>query len=154
VKVSTPIKTDSGDVNEAVASVTWTATGAGVAVGDFQQFAVSVGLPDVAATLLFPTAQTYSNRQVVNWVEQTPPGGPEPDNPAPHITLTAGSEGGGSTPTTAATAAPVLPKNIATTSDVDSAKTVGYVAIAVGVVGLIVAIIALVLGRRRPGASG
>jgi hypothetical protein len=122
---------------------------------------VSVGLPDFEDTLLFPTAQTYDKSvgdsgNTVNWVEQTPAGGPEPEHPAPSVTLTASSgDGHGSaTPTTdKATTAVSLPHDVATSSDVDSAKTVSYVALGVGIVGLIVAIAALVLGRKRPGPA-
>ena len=42
-----------------------------------------------------------------------------------------------------------LPKDIATTSDVDSAKTVGIIGLVLGALGLIVAIVALVTGRKR-----
>jgi uncharacterized protein len=153
--VTTAIQTDSGPVNDAVNTVTWSASAGtkGIAVGDFQQFAVSVGLPDVAGDLGFPAIQTYSNGQQVKWIETTPPGGQEPDHPTPKLTLTAGTEtsGGGTTPTTATTpvTGSALPKNIATTSDVDSAKNVAYVGLGVGVVGVILGALALALGRRR-----
>jgi uncharacterized protein YcnI len=162
-KLTTPVTTDEGaTLNEAVKSITWTASsGGGIKPGEFQQFRVSVGLPDFEDTLLFPTAQTYDKSvgdsgNTVNWVEQTPAGGPEPEHPAPSVTLTASSgDGHGSaTPTTdKATTAVSLPHDVATSSDVDSAKTVSYVALGVGIVGLIVAIAALVLGRKRPGPA-
>ena len=153
--VTAPIQTDSGPVTDAVDTVTWSANAGtkGIAVGDFQQFSVSVGLPDVAGELGFPAIQTYSNGQQVKWIETTPPGGQEPDHPTPNLTLTAGAEttGGSTTPTTATT--PVTgaasPKNIATTSDVDSAKNTAIVGVIVGAIGVILAAIALVLGRRR-----
>ena len=160
-KLTTPITTDEGaTLDEAVKSITFTAsTDGAIKPGEFQQFRVSVGLPDFEGTLLFPTAQTYDKSvgeggNTVNWVQQTPAGGPEPEHPAPSVTLTAGGDphGGGSTATTTP-ASPVLPKNIATTSDVDSAKSVSYVAIAIGAAGLIVAIVALLMGRRRPGPT-
>jgi hypothetical protein len=46
--VTTPIKTDEGEINEAVNTVTWTATAGGFGAGEFGSFAVSVGLPDDA----------------------------------------------------------------------------------------------------------
>jgi uncharacterized protein YcnI len=157
-KLTTPITTDEGDsLSEAVKSVTWTASGdAVIKPGEFQQFLVSVGLPDFEGTLSFPAAQTYDKSvgdegNVVNWVDKATPGGPEPEHPAPTVTLTAGGDTHGSTtPTTASGSSTPLSKNIATTSDVDSAKTVGYIAIGVGVIGLIVAIVALILGRKKP----
>jgi uncharacterized protein YcnI len=151
-KLTTPVTTDEGDtLDEAVKSVTWTATdGKGIEPGQFQQFKVSVGLPGDATTLVFPAVQTYSSGPPVNWVEVTPAGGPEPEHPAPTVTLTAGdgdAHGGGAA-ANAATAA-TLPKDLATTSDVDSAKTVGIIGIVLGALGLIVAIVALVAGRKK-----
>ncbi len=142
MKVTTPIQTDSGSVTEAVKSVTWTATAGGIAPGDFQRFAISVGLPDATGELAFPTQQSYDNGQTVPWVDVTPPGGPEPDHPRPTVTLTAGDE-------TAATTASALPAHVASTSDTDSAKTTGVIALVVGIVALLVALSGWVLGRRR-----
>jgi uncharacterized protein YcnI len=147
---STAIQTDSGPVNDAVDTVTWKANAGttGIAVGGFQQFPVSVGLPN-ADSLTFPALQTYSNSKVVSWVQVTPPGGPEPDNPAPVLTLTAG-ESSATTPTTVATdGSAVASSKLATKSDVDSAKTVSIIALIVGIIGVILAIVALVLRTRK-----
>jgi hypothetical protein len=45
-------------------------------------------------TLEFRALQTYDNGAVVRWIEATPPGGPEPDHPAPVLTIgaTAGED--------------------------------------------------------------
>jgi uncharacterized protein YcnI len=142
-----PVQTDSGPVNDAVDTVTWTATGTGIAVGDFQTFSVSVGLPDDVDSLSFPAVQTYSNKQTVSWIEQTPPGGQEPDHPAPVLTLTSG-EGGSTTPTSTPTASVTTAKK----SDVDNAKTIGIIALIVAILALIFGILGWVLGRRKPAA--
>jgi uncharacterized protein YcnI len=145
--VTTPIKTDSGDVNTAVKSVTWTATdGKGITQDHFAEFAVSVGLPD-ADSLTFPAIQTYSDGTKVNWVQVTPPGGPEPDNPAPVLTLTAGEAGAPTTPTTAATTGSAS-SNVSQ-NDVDNAKTIAIIGVIVGALGLIAGVAAIVLSRRR-----
>jgi len=148
--VTTPIQTDNGPVNTAVRSVTWTATdGKGITQDHFAEFAVSVGLPDDADSLTFPAIQTYSDGSTVNWVQVTPPGGPEPDNPAPVLTLTAGDEGGSTTPTsTTGTASSNVSK-----SDVDNAKTIGIIGVIVGALGLIAGVVAIVLSRRRAASS-
>jgi len=148
--VTTPIQTDDGPVNTAVRSVTWTATdGKGITQDHFAEFAVSVGLPDDADSLTFPAIQTYSDGSTVNWVQVTPPGGPEPDNPAPVLTLTAGDEGGSTTPTaTTGTASSNVSK-----SDVDNAKTIGIIGVIVGALGLIAGVVAIVLSRRRAASS-
>jgi periplasmic copper chaperone A len=157
--VTTPIHTDDGDVTEAVKSVTW--TGGHVVPGDFQQFSVSVGLPDDAASLEFKAIQTYSDGTVVSWIEDTTPGQPEPDHPAPVLTLTAGDDettattGAGTTATTTAStgtataSGPVVKK-----SDVNSAKTLAFVGIGIGAVALIIGLGAFAMGRgpKRPSA--
>lgn len=145
--VSTAIHTDNGDVNTAVKSVTWTATdGKGITKEHFGTFAVSVGLPDDAESLTFPAIQTYSDGSTVNWVQVTPPGGPEPDNPAPVLTLTA-TEEGSSTPTTAPSHGSA--SSTVKQSDVDNAKTVAIIGVIVGALGLIAGVVAIVLSRRR-----
>jgi uncharacterized protein YcnI len=151
--VAKAIQTDSGSVSEAVKSVTW--TGGHIVPGDFQQFKVSVGLPGDAASLEFKALQTYSDGTLVSWIEDPPAAGAaEPDHPAPVLTLTAaGDQTGGTTPSpTASTTPATLPTNVATTSDVNSAKTVSYIAIGIGAVGLILALGAFALGRgpRKP----
>ena len=82
-KLTTPVTNDEGEtLDEGVSSVTWTADdGKGIVDGQFQQFLVSVGLPE-ATSLTFPAIQTYSDGSTVNWTEQTVEGGPEPDHPA------------------------------------------------------------------------
>jgi uncharacterized protein len=141
-KLTTPVTTDEGDtLDEGVASITWTANdGKGILAGQFQQFLVSVGLPD-AESLTFPTIQTYSDGSTVNWAEQTVQGGPEPDHPAPVVTLTKGSEAASSPTSTTATASD---------NDSDSGKTIAIIGLIVGVVALIVAAFALVGRRRTP----
>jgi periplasmic copper chaperone A len=140
-KVTTPIQTDNGPVTSAVQDVTWTATdGKGIAAGHFQEFRVSVGLPDDADSLAFPTIQTYSDGSSVNWVQVAPAGGPEPDNPQPVLTLTAGAS---ATPATPAATSTVKK------SDVDNAKTLAIVGVVVGALGLLAGAGRLARGRRK-----
>jgi len=148
-----PIKTDDGEVNDAVDTVTWSAaSGGGIPVGGFAEFRVSVGLPGDTDTLEFPTIQTYSNGQTVNWIESTPPGGAEPDHPKPSLTLTSPA-GGATTPTTAAaagnTATPSATASNVKKSDVDNAKTLAIVALIIAIVALIGALIGFAVGRRK-----
>lgn len=137
--VKTPIQTDAGPVTNAIKDVTWTATGKGIPVENFQEFRVSVGLPADADALSFPTTQTYSDGSTVQWVQVSPAGGPEADNPVPVLTLTSGT----TTPTTAAT-------STVKQSDVDNAKTIAIIGIVVGALGLLAGIGGLARGRRRP----
>jgi uncharacterized protein YcnI len=144
-KLTTPVTTDEGDtLDEAVDTVTWTATGDGIAPGYFEQFQVSVGLPADGDTLTFPALQTYSDGTVVRWIDPTTPGGAEPEHPAPTVTLTAGDDGQGTTATTAPAA---------TTSDDKSedndSNALAIVALVVGAVALVAAVGAIAAGRRR-----
>jgi uncharacterized protein YcnI len=69
-------------------SVTWTAApGTGIGPDQFALFRVSVKLPD-SATVSLPATQTYSDGTVVKWDQATPPGGAEPEYPAPELALT------------------------------------------------------------------
>jgi uncharacterized protein YcnI len=71
-----------------VSSVTWTAApGTGIAADQFALFRISVKLPDIQ-TVSFPATQTYSDGTVVKWDQPTPPGGAEPEYPAPEVALT------------------------------------------------------------------
>jgi uncharacterized protein YcnI len=71
-----------------VRSVTWTAAPeTGIGPDQFALLRISVKLPD-KATLSFPATQTYSDGTVVKWDQATPPGGAEPEYPAPELALT------------------------------------------------------------------
>jgi uncharacterized protein YcnI len=151
-KLTTPITTDEGtSLSERVDTLTWTANdGSGLTEGEFQQFLVSLALPDVEV-LQFPTIQTYDNGDEVSWVQQTPAGGPEPEHPVPELKLVAGETGGGTTATTTPTASDgtAAPASDVKKSDVDSAKTLAIVALIVGIVGLLAGIGGFAMGRRR-----
>jgi uncharacterized protein YcnI len=69
-------------------SVTWTAApGTGIPTDQFALFRISVKLPDTQ-TISLPATQTYSDGTVVKWDQPTPPGGAEPEYPAPELALT------------------------------------------------------------------
>jgi uncharacterized protein YcnI len=81
-------KLDRNAAAGTVSSVTWTAApGTGIGADQFALFRISVKLPD-AQTVMLPATQTYSDGTVVKWDQATPPGGAEPEHPAPEISLT------------------------------------------------------------------
>ena len=103
--LATPVKTDDGEVSEAVRSITWTAQqGIRIGPGEFAEFEVEAGpLPDGADQLLLPTAQTYDDGTVTSWIDPPPAaGGAEPEHPAPVLRLVklpgAGRPGAGPPP--------------------------------------------------------
>jgi uncharacterized protein YcnI len=84
-KLATPIPSEDGDITEQVAKVTWRANSrAGwIAPNMFEEFGLSMRIPNTPGrTLAFPSAQTYSDKEVVRWM-----GGAGSETPAPTITV-------------------------------------------------------------------
>jgi uncharacterized protein YcnI len=87
-----PVVTDDGSFTTAVSEVTW--TGGTIEPGQYQDFSVSADpLPSGLRQLVFKAIQTYSNGDVVRWIDLSQPGQPEPEHPAPVLTLTAAAAG-------------------------------------------------------------
>ena len=151
--LSPPVTTDEGDsLSERLDTITWTAAdGGGLDAGEFQQFLVSMALPDDVDALQFPTIQTYDNGDEVSWIQQTPAGGPEPEHPVPELKLVEGEAEGGTTATTAPSAngGTAAAASDVSKDDVDNAKTLSIIALIIGIVGVVVGVGAFVLGRRR-----
>ena len=94
-KLATPLSTDDGEVTEGVFSITWTPDAQQDAIqpGQYDEFDISVGPLPEASSLTFKTLQTYSDGTVVRWID--PPaaeGQPEPEHPAPTLTLVPASD--------------------------------------------------------------
>jgi periplasmic copper chaperone A len=155
-KLATPIKSDDGEVTEAVTKIVWTAAaGGGIKPGQFQQFWVSLdSLPD-ADSIEIKALQTYSNGDIVRWIDDpAPKGQDEPEHPAPILTLVAGGdqEAAASAPASAA-AAPAPTATVAAASSTSSNNN--GTAIGLGVAGLVLGLIGAVAGLlafRRAGA--
>jgi periplasmic copper chaperone A len=151
-KLATPVKAHDHEISEAVSKITW--TGGTVKPGEFEEFEVSVGpLPDDVDALTFKALQTYSDGEVVRWIEEAAPGGAEVERPAPVLKLTKAS----ATATTATTApaqesqsGEVASEDVASKNDVNSAKTFGILGMVFGLLGFVTAAAAR---RRRPSAS-
>lgn len=145
-KLATPLKSEGGELTEAVSSVTW--SGGRIDPGQFQEFDVSLGpLPDNADRLVFKAVQTYSDKSVVNWDQDPGTGANEPEHPAPVLKLTPK----GAAPEGMAVAAATGPVTSAKADD-GTARTLGGVGIAVGVLGL--GLGAFGLARARNARSG
>jgi uncharacterized protein YcnI len=145
-----PVETEGGQVTEAVSKITW--TGGQIAPGQFQQFPVSMGpLPDADA-LVFKTLQTYSDGEIVRWIDATPAGGDEPEFPAPVLTLEKAEEGADHH---AAAADDDESEGSAGSDDHDdsSSDTLGIVALAVGALGVILGGVALARSGRSKTTS-
>jgi len=79
--------------SKAVSAIEWTASGPDSAVkpGEYEVFHISAGpLPD-SDRLVFKVVQTYDDGQAVRWIDLPVAGGPEPEHPAPVLSLAAAS---------------------------------------------------------------
>ena len=87
-----PVKTEFGDVTEAISKITW--TGGQIPPDGFDLFTVLGGpVPKNVNQLEFKALQTYSDGNVVQWIEPTVKGGAEPEHPAPVLELGNASSG-------------------------------------------------------------
>ncbi|MGC4805198.1 YcnI family protein [Micromonospora sp. DT233] len=148
-KIDPPVQVHGSEIAEAVSKITWTATGgAAVKPGQFQEFPVSMGpLPQVE-TMAFKALQTYSDGNVVRWIEVPTPGAEEPEQPAPVLTLTAAAPSPG-------TAAPVAAGADDSDDDSDDGATgtvLGAAGLVAGLAGLVLGGLAFVRTRRSPAA--
>lgn len=152
-KLPQPVEVEGATVTQAVTQVTWTAENGGIGPDQFEQFELSVGpFPEDVDAMSFPTTQTYSDGEVVQWNQPVEPGTPEaqePENPAPLLVLSGSEEAGhshgagtgeeGSTPEAQA-------------AEADSSDTVAR---ALGGVAVVLAagalVTSLVRGRRTRG---
>lgn len=121
--------TKNGD---KVSVITWTAAaGAAIKPGEFQEFAISAGpLPTGVDQLLFKALQTYSDGTVVRWIDPPKDGA---EHPAPALKLL---------PADAASPLPLADNNTGTSNGL------GWAALGVGVLALILAGLALIRSRR------
>jgi periplasmic copper chaperone A len=143
VKLAKPQVNDEGEkITDRVDTVTWTAAGGqgGIGPGQFQDFGLSLAVPDKAGSALtFKAVQTYSSGEVVRWI-----GPPDSEEPAPQVKLTAAEgEGGGTAP-----AAQQEPAS-GDSDDGGGSDALSIIALIVGAAGLAAGIAALLRGRGR-----
>lgn len=160
-RLDKPLEMHGEKINEAVTKITWTADGKGIEPGYFQKFPLSVGpLPEDTDALVFKAVQTYSNNEVVRWIEVPQDGQEEPENPAPVLALSTASEDGhhGSSGSASGGKAETASEKTATQntaaeapadSSDTTARVLAVVGIAVGALGVGYGVLA---GRRRPTA--
>jgi len=157
-----PVTNGDGTFTQYVSKVVW--SGGNIPVGGYQDFNIDVSDLPNAPTIEVKALQTYSNGDIVRWIDDP---STNPPHPAPTLALTppppdtsgaSTTVAPGATATTAASsgtqsaASTATLKGLAKTSDVNGAKTVSIIALVVGVVGLLAAAAALLM-RRRPAGS-
>ncbi len=154
-KLATPIVEDGETIDTEVSQVIWTWVGplGKVNNGQFVNFPLSLAIPTDAAgkALEFRTVQTYSNGQVVHWID--PSLGAE--HPSPRINITpkggaiediAGEEAGPQPNQTSTPAKATTP--VATVSSKNDSKGVAVAALILAVLGLIAGLTAVARTRR------
>ena len=138
-KLATPIKSDDGDITEAVTKITWTAdANSAIKPGQFQEFDVSLGPLPKSGQMIFKALQTYSDGDIVRWIDEPTTDGTEPDHPAPVLKLAAATA-----PTAAAT----------TTTKSDGPDAFGIAGFVAGLLALILALLAFQRSARKPAES-
>ena len=144
-KLPKPVKTEGGELTEAVTKITW--TGGRIEPGRFEEFDVSMGpLPTDTDRLVFKADQTYSGGEVVKWDQPPAEGANEPEHPSPVLKLLPK----GSLTATGLTAQ-VKPAAAASSASPDdgTARLLGGIGIAAGVAGIAVGAYGLTRARSR-----
>jgi uncharacterized protein YcnI len=132
VTLAQPVTTDDGSFSTAVSEVTW--AGGTIAPGQFQDFSVSADpLPSGVAQVAFKAIQTYSNGDIVRWIDLPQAGQPEPEHPAPLLALTPAGAATGTQPATSATSQP----NATPAPGNTTAISLGAAGLAAGLLGLV-----------------
>jgi uncharacterized protein YcnI len=104
-KPSTPVEAHGAKVTETVSEIIWTAQDqkAGIRPDEYDEFAVSAGPLPKADSMAFKALQYYSDGEVVRWIQERQPNAPEPERPAPVLTLLPSSPTGAGQPASAPT---------------------------------------------------
>jgi uncharacterized protein YcnI len=158
-KLATPLHSDAETIDSEIAQLVWTWTGplGEVADGQFIQLPLSVAIPsDVAGKALeFRTVQSYSDGQVVHWIDPSL----DAEHPSPRINVTAkggaiediaGDEAGPAAGQTSAARSSGATGKAATTagSSGGASKGLALAALIVGALALLTALFTLFSVRR------
>jgi periplasmic copper chaperone A len=157
-KLAKPISEGGETIDTDVSQIVWTWTGplGKVDNNQFINFPLSLAIPaqDAGKALEFRTVQTYSNGQVVHWIDPSLTA----EHPSPRINVTAkggvvaeiaGDEAGPTAGETAAGASTTTPAPApATKSSGGASEALAVAAFVVGAVGLLTALVALVATGR------
>jgi periplasmic copper chaperone A len=158
-KLATPLHSDGETIDSEIAQLVWMWTGplGEVSDGQFIQLPLSVAIPSDAAgkALEFRTVQTYSDGQVVHWIDPSL----DAEHPSPRIDVTA--KGGAIEDVAGDEAGPVAgqtrtaasgPSTDETTTSAGSrggaSKGLALAALIVGALALLTALFTLLSTRR------
>ena len=151
VTLAKPLTTDDGTFTTAVSEVDW--TGGSIPPGEYQDFQLSVDpLPTDTTQLVFKAVQTYSDGDVVRWIDLSTSSDSDPEHPAPVLTLTPASSSGdaaaSSTATTAASSGSVNSASGSSSSSPSTNDALGIAGLVLGAIGAACGAAALWFVRR------
>jgi periplasmic copper chaperone A len=151
VTLAKPLTTDDGTFTTAVDEIDW--TGGSVPPGEYQDFQISVDpLPTDTTQLVFKAVQTYSNGDVVRWIDLSTSSDSDPEHPAPVLTLTpvsasASASSEAATSPATVTATPTVASASASTSN-SSSNALGIAGLVLGAIGAASGVAALLFVRK------
>jgi uncharacterized protein YcnI len=160
-KLATPIRQDGETIDTEVSQIVWSWTGplGKVENNQFIDFPLSLAIPESAAgkALEFRTVQTYSNGQVVHWIDPSLTA----EHPSPRINVTArggmveeiaGDEAGPAAGQTGPGQSAPAPATAAVKASGGASEGLAVAALILGALGLVAGLAALARSRRRAGA--
>ena len=149
-KLATPIKTNDGELTEAITKIIWTADAdSAIKPGQFQEFDVSLGPLPETDQIVFKALQTYSDGEVVRWIDEPSTTGAELEHPAPVLKLAKKSTAA------APTVAPAAVTDAAPAAEGGDDSGDGT-AVGLGIAGLVLGLAGLIAGLlayRRAGRT-
>jgi periplasmic copper chaperone A len=156
-KLATPIREDGETIDTQVSQIVWTWTGplGEVNNGQFINLPLSLAIPDNATgrALEFRTVQSYSNGQIVHWIEPSLTA----EHPSPRINVTAkgglieevaGAEAGPEAGQTGAANSTPAASNPTAKPSGGASKGLAIAALILGALGLAAGLAALIASRR------
>lgn len=136
---------------DRVGSIVW--SGGEIGPGEFQEFDISLGPIPEADTIQFGALQTYSDGEVVRWIDPAGEGEEEPEHPAPTLTITEATgdhHGGGASDDDESDEAATAAADVDPDDDAENGTDMAtFLALFLGGAALIAAIVALISGRNR-----
>jgi periplasmic copper chaperone A len=147
VTLAKPLTTDDGTFTTAVDEIDW--TGGSIPPGEYQDFQISVDpLPTDTTQLVFKAVQTYSNGDVVRWIDLSTSSDSDPEHPAPALTLTpVSASSDAATPPATVTATTTVASATASTSN-SSSSALGIAGLVLGAIGAVSGLAALLFVRK------
>lgn len=150
-KLATPVKEDGETIDTEVSQIVWSWAGPldKVNNGQFIDFPLSLAIPEDAAgkALEFRTVQSYSNGQVVHWIDPSL----SAEHPAPRINVT--SKGGLIEDIAGAEAGPTAGQGVSNTQPATTTRSAGGASRGLAVTALVLGVLGLLAGLGALGVA-